>query len=266
MPSSRSLAEALASARALEDEYDDFDVEGARRRIEHDLGRTAWRDTGGMGDPPPAATACAGTVPDCPAAGPVQPASVWPPSLHDQAARDLRVLSTLVIRDADASRHMARLDNSRRIDPEGALVFACVLYLADYEDAAQFWWQFAAGAGSSTSAYCLYLLHMRRGELRDAEHWACQVAELDAEPRPVRSPEPGPERHPGPGPAPDSDRAAGIGIRYDISGPPPGGPSEASLREAVERLDIDTDADYGAIPQPDPRLAHRLEELADQSS
>ncbi|NUK54495.1 hypothetical protein HRW23_35140 [Streptomyces lunaelactis] len=72
------------------------------------------------------------------------------------------------------------MGNTRRIDPDGALQFACLLNLAGCREAAQFWWQFAAGAGNPTAAYCLYLLHLGRGERRDAEHWADQAANLDS--------------------------------------------------------------------------------------
>ncbi|GAB2892195.1 hypothetical protein GCM10027074_70420 [Streptomyces deserti] len=37
----------------------------------------------------------------------------------------------------------------------------------------------AAGAGNATAAYCLHLFHLRRGELRDADHWAHQALTLD---------------------------------------------------------------------------------------
>ncbi|NUK85751.1 hypothetical protein [Streptomyces lunaelactis] len=57
---------------------------------------------------------------------------------------------------------------------------ADALNLAGCREAAQFWWQFAAGAGNPTAAYCLYLLHLGRGERRDAEHWADQAANLDS--------------------------------------------------------------------------------------
>jgi hypothetical protein len=44
------------------------------------------------------------------------------------------------------------VDDRPTIEPCGALAFACLLYLAGRHEAAQFWWQFAAGADSSTAA------------------------------------------------------------------------------------------------------------------
>lgn len=61
------------------------------------------------------------------------------------------------------------------LDFEGAQVFACMLYLAGHPESAQFWWQFAAGAGQRSAAYCLYLLHAGLGEMREAAHWLHQL-------------------------------------------------------------------------------------------
>ncbi|MFC5148202.1 MULTISPECIES: hypothetical protein [Streptomyces] len=59
----------------------------------------------------------------------------------------------------------------RILEPAGALVLGCVLHLAERGDSAQFWWQFAAGAGNRGAACCLYLHHMALGERREAELW-----------------------------------------------------------------------------------------------
>ncbi|MFC4495364.1 hypothetical protein ACFPA8_14605 [Streptomyces ovatisporus] len=63
----------------------------------------------------------------------------------------------------------------RLLEPEGALVLGCVLSLADREDSARFWWQFAAGAGDRGAACCLYLHHMALGEGQEAELWRGQA-------------------------------------------------------------------------------------------
>ncbi|MFC4468728.1 hypothetical protein ACFPH6_30060 [Streptomyces xiangluensis] len=57
---------------------------------------------------------------------------------HEQAGRDLRDLSTLVIRDSKAADHIALLDPSCRVEPASALIFACLLHLDDREGA-HFW-------------------------------------------------------------------------------------------------------------------------------
>ncbi|WP_051854057.1 hypothetical protein [Streptomyces sp. NRRL S-146] len=71
--------------------------------------------------------------------------------------------------------------DGRGTDPGGALAFASLLLLADREEGAQFWLQFAAG-GQATGAICLYLMHLRRGEWRDAKYRARQIEALEGEP------------------------------------------------------------------------------------
>ncbi|GAA4341188.1 hypothetical protein GCM10023086_77310 [Streptomyces venetus] len=41
---------------------------------------------------------------------------------------------------------------------------------------------YAAGGGQATGAICLYLMHLRRGEWRDAKYWAGQLDALEREP------------------------------------------------------------------------------------
>ncbi|GAA0471448.1 hypothetical protein ACFQ2B_33375 [Streptomyces stramineus] len=63
----------------------------------------------------------------------------------------------------------------RILEPDGALVLGCVLQLAERDQSAQFWWQFAAGAGNRGAACCLYLHHMALGEREEAELWHHQA-------------------------------------------------------------------------------------------
>lgn len=158
------------------------------------------------------------------------------PTVHGQAARDLDVLATQALRRSDAAQHLSRLANSRRIDPDGALQFGCLLILAGCDEGAQFWWQFAAGAGNSTAAHCLHLLHLRRGELRDAEHWAGQAIDLAH----------GPDH---------------LGGRHEVIRPRGQRTPPLALQAAVGHLGVEPDEDFGAIPQPDPTLADQLPEL-----
>ncbi|MFF4352445.1 hypothetical protein [Streptomyces sp. NPDC001530] len=60
-------------------------------------------------------------------------------------------------------------------EPSGARVLGCILQLAEREDSARFWWQYAAGAGDSPAIYCLYLHHMAHGEQGEAEWWHTQA-------------------------------------------------------------------------------------------
>ncbi|MFF8868011.1 hypothetical protein ACF08B_38920 [Streptomyces sp. NPDC015139] len=77
-----------------------------------------------------------------------------------------------VIGDPDAPHRLLTRDrDTENLDVDGAHVFACMLYLADHPESAQFWWRLTAGAGNSTSAFCLYLLHHGRGESVEADHW-----------------------------------------------------------------------------------------------
>lgn len=161
-----------SAARRMHGEYDAYDAARARRRIAKEAIHSRWERLFELKLPRLLAhRRCL----DNPLAARVDDAARRRIPRHVEAAQDLRALSRLVVHDQEASAYVARFVNDRRIEPDGALIFACLLDLAPQEEGAQFWWQFAAGAGSATSAYCLYLMHLRRGELRDAEHWAEQV-------------------------------------------------------------------------------------------
>lgn len=92
----------------------------------------------------------------------------------DRAASHLRSVVCNLLDHADARDHLARFIDDLT-DIEGAVHFACVLSFAQEPEEAIWWWQFAASAGNPTAAYCLYLLYLSRGDLRDAEHWMSQV-------------------------------------------------------------------------------------------
>ncbi|MGW7260501.1 DUF6207 family protein [Streptomyces sp. NPDC054834] len=64
--------------------------------------------------------------------------------------------------------------------PRGAWVLGCVLQLADAEEGARFWWQYAAGAGDDAASYCLYLHHRALGETYAADFWREQTS-IDTE-------------------------------------------------------------------------------------
>ncbi|MFE9769544.1 DUF6207 family protein [Streptomyces sp. NPDC005808] len=55
--------------------------------------------------------------------------------------------------------------------PRWAWILGCLLHLAEADDGAQFWWQYAAGAGVSAAAYCLYLHHRALGDRHAAAFW-----------------------------------------------------------------------------------------------
>ncbi|MFJ6213239.1 hypothetical protein ACIQGZ_07915 [Streptomyces sp. NPDC092296] len=229
----------LRQARILADEYRDYDPVAARERIAGELEqpRTA------------AAHRSAATR-----RTPVAPAHCS--SEQEQAVRDLDLAASLVLGAPQAAASLSRLvDCRRRIDPDGALVFACLLHLAGYDEGATFWWRFAAGGGSRTAAQCLYLYHRRHAEFRDADYWRAEAAHLTrSTPRTTRRkaaahrpllPEP---------------------VRTDLlrqcrRGRHPRLPH--ALEAVLHRLRIDCDdPDFGEIPQPGPQLAADLNRTA----
>jgi hypothetical protein len=157
------------------------------------------------------------------------------PTMLDRAEKDLQTLAAELLYSDDAGAHLAKFAEEPA-DVDGALHFACLLSLADSAEGAQWWWQFAAGAGNATAAYCLHLFHLGRGELRDADHWAHQAITLDT------------DIHLTP---------------YSRRRTPRHRPTLA-LREAVGRLKVDEVEEFGfRVQRPDSRLVHQIEELAD---
>ncbi|MFD0287647.1 DUF6207 family protein [Streptomyces lutosisoli] len=59
--------------------------------------------------------------------------------------------------------------------PRGAWILGCLLHLAEAEDGARFWWQYAAGAGDTAASYCLYLHHRALGDRHAAAFWHDQT-------------------------------------------------------------------------------------------
>jgi hypothetical protein len=168
---------------------------------------------------------------------------------HEQAWHELDLASTLVLNTRQSTASLARLVDDPRIDPEGALVFACLLHLARRQNAARFWWQFAAGGGNSTAAYCLYLDHRCHAEFRDAEHWLRQADQLRQErrvrpARPVQCPV-------------LPDHLLRDLLRQCHHGRHPDLP--VLLEGAVNRLAVAIeDTDFGEIARPSPQLASTL--------
>ncbi|MFF8775465.1 hypothetical protein [Kitasatospora sp. NPDC015120] len=149
-------------------------------------------------------------------------------------------------------RHRGRVEDITQ-EIEGFRLFGCVLYLAGHPVSAEFWWKIGAGARDRTSAWCLYLHHLGRGEIGEARLWfeqSVQAAEGLA---------------PGvPAPAvpdmPDYFRTAPIAM--DTRTAAAAAPVGALARE-VDRLVMHTGDDTdGLVSCPDRRLADRLEEYA----
>lgn len=217
-----SISSLLDQAEVLVDTYTDYDTEAARERVDAEAARVQ-----------------PGSAPDEPR----------PPAAHEQAARDLDLAVALIVDTPQAATALARLADDDRPDPEGAVVFGALLHLARDHDAAQFWWQFAAGGGNRTAAFCLYLAHGRRAEFSDARHWRAEARRLTA---PDSAP-PAPAARPRPL-LPES-------IRHQLltqcrSGSRPTLP--APLEAVINRLPVDPDHDFGTIRRPVPTLTRDL--------
>ncbi|MER5950293.1 hypothetical protein ABT127_30025 [Streptomyces sp. NPDC001904] len=91
-----------------------------------------------------------------------------------EADQDLRTLCETVVSRTTAEEVVDFVTEDLP-GPRGALVLACVLQLTDTDDGARFWWQYAAGAGQSAAAYCLYLHHRSAGEDVLARWWQQQT-------------------------------------------------------------------------------------------
>ncbi|MFB7618573.1 hypothetical protein [Kitasatospora sp. NPDC056181] len=253
-----------------------YDLAAGRRRIAEKLAArqagaaTAEQDSGGRcrcTTPAPRPAAGPPRLPqppthtDTPGPGPNGEKAVLPTDLegltfHDHAERDLRTIATMIIAEEDAASSLHRLINDHTVEPRGALVFACLLYLAGRYQEAQFWWQFAGGAEDATACFCLYLHHARLGELKAAEHWFHQSARLDALPPDRRAVPPALP------PVPDYYLACLPWVgQYLLAAGGVQRKPEVVLREALDELDTVRDAEYGPISLPTDDLAEQLHDL-----
>ncbi|MFE4540235.1 hypothetical protein ACFRKB_35080 [Streptomyces scopuliridis] len=150
------IEQLLARARLVNEPYSQEDIRAGADRI---AARVAARVHGTAGTP-------AG---EAGAQDPVGAAA-------GMAAQDLRNLCETVVTSGGALVSLRRrFFASVMPEPPGARVLGCILLLAEHEDSAQFWWQYAAGAGDPTATYCLYLHHRARGEDGQAEWWHVQA-------------------------------------------------------------------------------------------
>ncbi|WP_206342301.1 hypothetical protein [Streptomyces ureilyticus] len=108
-------------------------------------------------------------------------------SASTEAAEDLRTLCETVVAHMPATS-VAQFVTEQVPEPRSALILACVLQLTDTDDGARYWWQYAAGAGLPTAAYCLYLHHLALGERAAAAWWHRQTDDVQPPPEvPVRT-------------------------------------------------------------------------------
>lgn len=175
----------------------------------------------------------------------------------EQARQELDLICAQVLGTPQAAASLtslSRLGDCRQVEPDGALVFACLLHLVGREDGAQFWWQFAAGSGIYNAARCLALHHQRNADFHDARLWREQADRLltqqsDYDPAPTP---PAPAQRPL-----LPDHVAKRLLEQCRHGIRPRLPAE--LEEAVNRLVIEyDDADLGEVPHPSPQLPRAL--------
>ncbi|MEU0413558.1 hypothetical protein ABZ307_38005 [Streptomyces griseorubiginosus] len=168
------------------------------------------------------------------------------------AAQRLSVVCRWILNRPDAADHVDRLaqepdalQDDRHLDVDGALVFACLLYLTDHRESAQFWWQLAAGAGHRAAAYCLH--HLALGETREARHWLHEVTDDVLESG-----------------APDSAFLAtleAVATYVRKTGSSQASPPTGGLEMEVDRLATTKPDACIIVRRPDQRLADRLHDF-----
>ncbi|GHE71893.1 hypothetical protein GCM10017778_66280 [Streptomyces vinaceus] len=172
------LAAALEGAEVLVEEYAGYDEDAARRRIARRIAADRARSASGApgrGFPAPASLAGRAQLP---ALAPTTADDlVLDAACHVRAARALDDLAWSLAE----SRSFAELALAASNWPHGAqpaLLFGALLHLADRMEGAQFWFQYAAGAGSRTAARLLHLHHLARAEVDTARHWRAMAEAL----------------------------------------------------------------------------------------
>ncbi len=175
---------------------------------------------------------------------------------HRQARHELAMLCSLILANPASAASLARLVDSEVERPDGALVLGVLLHLADYQEGARFWWEFAAGGGNHLAASCLWFWHQSRGEPGDARFWRVQAESLAELPQPawrLASPD-----------RPLVPR----GVRAEIlalckQGMVPRLPPR--LAAVLKSLPVeDDDGDWPEIPHWSPDVVHRLRTAAEE--
>ncbi|WTH66332.1 hypothetical protein OHA89_40225 (plasmid) [Streptomyces sp. NBC_01546] len=168
--------EALLAAEVFNGDYASYDETDARRRIAlrvvgHRKGAAARRPArGALPSAPYGIAAAISRVP----ANRAERQLVLDAACHVRAARALDQLARDLVDSPQFTRIALDADAWPYSRPS-ALLFASLLHLSGRMEGAQFWFQYAAGAGSSTAARALYLLHLSRAEVTIAHHWQEQT-------------------------------------------------------------------------------------------
>jgi hypothetical protein len=177
-------------------------------------------------------------------------ASPAPRPEQQQARHELNLAATLLLQRPGAAASLDHASTQPFPEPGAALVLACLMHLTHRQQAARFWWKYAAGCGNPTAAYCLYLAHRAAAEFHDAEHWRRQTATLRAA---TGQPKPPTQAEVPPLPARslrDLLAECHRGDRPHLSTP---------VQSAVDQLGItDEDTFDGKHPAPSPNLIQAL--------
>ncbi|MFJ7777082.1 IclR family transcriptional regulator C-terminal domain-containing protein [Streptomyces yangpuensis] len=248
------LDASLADATVLAEEYAGYDEGAARRRIARRIADDRARSA------PPGGTSGAPAAPAC---GPADPAAtddlVLDAACHVRAARGLDDLTWCLVESRDFAELALAVDSWPH-GVDSALLFGCLLHLADRTEGAQFWFQYAAGAGSQTAARCLYLHHLARAEVATAQFWKRQAHVLP------------PDDHLPPLPQVPHDLEEALGASVIWTSPPistqdltslTGGPGRARpplrlparLRQALMARPRKEHPDLGEVFTPGPQVA-----------
>ncbi len=152
------IDEFLSRARLVSTPYTQADIDAAEARV---LARFHAPDPA----PAPAAAVTAAE----------EPTAI-------EAAQNLKNLCAAVVTHTTALRTLRTFLTPQLPEPPGARVLGCILQLAESEENARFWWQYAAGAGDPAASYCLYLHHRALGEHAPARWWHEQTELLQNTP------------------------------------------------------------------------------------
>ncbi|MEU2210320.1 hypothetical protein AB0B95_14005 [Streptomyces hygroscopicus] len=192
--------------------------------------------------------------PEPPRRTPAAPGSPAP-SADERMAQDLHTLCEAIIARPDALTQLRDFLTRRILEPPGSRVLGCVLQLAGHEDHAQFWWQFAAGAGDPAAAYCLYLHHMALNEEGQAHAWLewwHQQAGNDVPPVTDTVED---------WATTDHEMAAALRILHGLKRGQEVPPATTAVIDYVARaVDFTDDPDID-LPLPEPDFADRIEDL-----
>ncbi|MEU9157948.1 hypothetical protein AB0D59_47350 [Streptomyces sp. NPDC048417] len=172
-----------------------------------------------------------------------------------QAGQRLGVVCRWVLNEPAVADHVAKIAEGPahgpltedHLDVDGALAFACLLYLTRHPESAQFWWQLAAGAGSRAAAYCLHLHHLALGESKRSWHWFYQLTHSMADSTP-----------------PDAAFLEGLELfaRYVRSNGSRALAPTGRLEHEVDRLAARAPGRSVIVARPDRQLVDELQEFA----